>query len=56
MTDLESIRAILHSKYIDPSNVKPYTGLRVNSGGKYKKVKNRCRKTNVKLIIDFQVM
>ncbi len=36
MADLESIRAILHSKYIDSSNVKPYTGLHINTGGKEK--------------------
>jgi len=36
MADLESIRAILHSKYIDSSNVKPYTGLHINTGGKGK--------------------
>ena len=36
MTDLESVRTILHSKYIDPSNVKPYTGLHINTTGKEK--------------------
>ena len=41
MADLDSIRAILHSKYIDSSNVKPYTGLHMNTGGKDKN-KNFC--------------
>jgi hypothetical protein len=37
MADLESIKAILHSKYIDSSNVKPYTGLHINTSGKREK-------------------
>jgi hypothetical protein len=37
MSDLESVRAILYSKYIDPNNVKPYTGLHINIGGKKNK-------------------
>jgi hypothetical protein len=41
MADLDSIRAILHSKYLDGSNVKPYTGLHVNMSGK-KKTNNLC--------------
>jgi hypothetical protein len=33
MADLDSIKAILYSKNIDSSNVKPYTGLHINSSG-----------------------
>ncbi len=41
MADLESIKAILHSKYIDSSNVKPYTGLHINTSGKREEKKNK---------------
>lgn len=34
MSELESIKEILYSKYIDPNNVKPYTGLHINTSGK----------------------
>ncbi|CAF0921944.1 unnamed protein product [Adineta steineri] len=33
MTELDSIKAILHSKHIDSSHVKPYTGLRIKKSG-----------------------
>ncbi|CAF0786051.1 unnamed protein product [Rotaria sordida] len=33
MAELDSIRAILYSKNIDSSQVKPYTGLHINAGG-----------------------
>lgn len=41
MSDFESVRAILHSKYIDPSNVKPYTGLHINTNGTIEKREKR---------------
>ncbi|UJR36089.1 hypothetical protein I4U23_028824 [Adineta vaga] len=33
MADLDSLRTILHSRHIDSSNVKPYTGFRLRKNG-----------------------
>ena len=54
MADLESIRAVLHSKYIDPSNVKPYTGLHINTTGEKKNSLISISRAKVRLTFLFQ--